>query len=383
MASASEQPSYRVEPADLDKDAAQIVALWSFNLGHAERRQAKLDWFYRDNPAGIPQVLLLKHGQSVEPIGTVGLGARTLRCGPHSVRAGLMADFAVNTEHRTLFPALTLQRAVLEQGLARHELLYGFPNAKSLPVVKRAGFDVAGGLSRYVRVLHTQDYLPNWLPGWLRHGLGGGLDIALRLRYGLIPRLLLREHVQTAWLDQADARFDSLWAEQQVDNTGVIGVRDCAFLNWRFRSTARHRYRIFALTHATPERPRKPTSRSASTVSRAAGIESMSADDKLLGYAVCETDGTSLQVHDLLAANPVSQHLPVLLRRLTRDARQQGYRSISLEFMGEVERVALLLRAGFREREPRSQPFILAMTAAMRSVMQGRPWYLTRADVDT
>ncbi|MDE1952799.1 MAG: GNAT family N-acetyltransferase [Betaproteobacteria bacterium] len=383
MASAPEQASYRVEPADLDHDAAQIVALWSLNLGHAERRQAKLDWFYRNNPMGIPQVLLLKHGQSAEPIGTVGLGARILRCGPHSVRAGLMADFAVNIQHRTLFPALTLQRAVLEQGLARHELLYGFPNAKSLPVVQRAGFDVAGGLSRYVRVLRTQDYLPNWLPRRLRRGLGGGLDIALRLRHGMLPRLLLREHVQTAWLDQADARFDSLWAEHQVGNAGVIGVRDSAFLNWRFRSTAAHRYRIFTVFSAAPDPSREPASRPAPATRESVGIASMPAAEKLLGYAVCETDGTSLQVHDLLAANPASRHLPVLLCLLTRDARRQGCRSVSLEFMGEADLVTLLLHAGFRVRESRSQPVILAMTAPMRAVMQNRSWYLTRADVDT
>jgi len=382
VASAPEQASYRVEPADLDKDAAQIVALWSFNLGHAERRQAKLDWFYRNNPAGVPQVLLLKHGQSVEPIGTVGLGARILRCGPHSVRAGLMADFAVNTQHRTLFPALTLQRAVLERGLARHELLYGFPNAKSLPVVKRAGFDVAGGLSRYVRVLHTQDYLPNWLPRWLRRSLGGVLDIALRLRHGLLPRLLLREHLHAAWLDQADARFDSLWAEQQVDNAGVIGVRDCAFLNWRFRSTALHRYRIFTIGSAASERPRKSASGTTPAAPRTFGIDPTLPGGKLLGYAVCEADGASLHVRDLLAANPASQHLPALLRMLMRDARRQGYRSVSLEFMGPAKLVTLLLRAGLREREHRSQPLILAMTAPMRAVMQDRPWYLTRADVD-
>jgi hypothetical protein len=352
----SEQACYWVDPADLDKDAQHIVTLWSFNLGHAERRQAKFDWFYRHNPAGLPQVLLLKHAQSEAPIGTVGLGARILRCGPHSVRAGLMADFAVNTQHRTLFPALTLQRALLEQGLTQHELLYGFPNSKSLPVVKRAGFEIAGGLNRYVRVLRTQSYLTPRLPASLRGGLSLLLDITLRLRHGLLPRLLQHERLKSTWLEQPDARFDDLWAKQEIDNKLIIGVRDRAFLAWRFAALPWHRYRLFTV--------------------------SQTASDKLLGYAVCEAEGETLHVRDLLVAKPVSRQLPTLLRMLMRDARKQDFRCVSLEFMGPEQWVKAMRRVGMREREHLEQTLITAMSEPMRAVMRGRDWYLTRADVD-
>lgn len=352
----NEQASYRVEPADLDNDAQHIVALWSFNLGHAERRQAKFDWFYRHNPAGIPQVLLLKHVQCEAPIGTVGVGARSLRCGPHSVRAGLMADFAVNTQHRTLFPALTLQRAVLEQGLAQHELLYGFPNAKSLPVVKRAGFEMAGGLNRYVRVLRTQSYLTPRIPVSLRRGVGRLLDIALRLRHGLLPRLLQHERLSSSWLEQPDARFDDLWAEQETDDKLIIGVRDRSYLQWRFFDKPWRRSRLFVVcTRGT---------------------------DELIGYAVCEAEAETLHIRDCLVSPPAVDNLPQLLRALAREAAQLRFSRLSFEFMAPVELSRALDRAGMMRRDINSQPVVCATTPEVAEQLRGREWYLTGADAD-
>lgn len=353
------QEAYRVEPADLDTDAHDIIALWSSNLGHAERRQGKFAWFYRGNPAGRPTVLLLRHAQSDAPVGTVGIGFRAMRCGAASFSAGLMGDFAVNAQHRTLFPALTLQRAVLARGLASHPVLYGFPNAKSLPVVQRAGFAVMGHLGRYVCVLRTSDHLPSALPRALRRLVGGALDTILHTVRLIGPSLLDREKHDTRWLSQPDDRFDALWAEQVADRT-VIGTRDRAFLHWRFVQKPSRHYRLFALTaRVSPERP-----------------------DALRGYAVCEPVGETLYVRDFLAAPPWQRNLSRLFHALMREAARQGYARISMECLGPDAVMGALSKAGLRLRDACSQPVILATTQEGAACLAGKDWYLTSADAD-
>ena len=350
------QERYRVEAASLDADARGIVDLWADNLGHPERRATKLDWFYRCNPVRRAEIFLLREVRQSQAVGVTGLACRQLRIGDRLVDAGLMADFAVDAHHRTLFPALTLQRSVLQLGLTHYGLLYGFPNPKSLPVVKRAGYEVLGGMSRYVRVLRTRDYLPRWLPTGARVVAAQALDVLLRLRHGLLPRFFQPGAYSVGWVDQPDDRFNALWATRQSNDWQVMGVRDCAFLAWRFAPKPWHHYRFFVVS--------KP------------------ATDQILGYAVCEPDSGVLHVRDLLASSPEGRSLPILLRALMREARNQGHRSVSLELMCRGETVKILTRSGLRAREHSSQPMILATSESVRLELQPYAWYLTRADID-
>lgn len=353
----AEQNAYRVEPADLDADARTIIDLWSSNLGHAERRQGKFDWFYRDNPAGQPYVLLLRHGQCEAAVGTVGIGSRSMRCGTEPISAGLMGDFAVDTQHRTLFPALTLQRAVLTQGLARHPILYGFPNAKSLPVVMRAGFAVMGHLGRYACILRLSGHqLPHALPAPLRTLFGRILDTALHLGRRVASALLDRDKHLTAWLDAPDERFDALWEAQAGTDSLVIGRRDRAFLHWRFVQKPSRSYRFFTLTE------------------RRSG--------RLSAYAVCEPGGETLHIRDFLCAPAWQSNLASLLRALARDAARQGYTRMSMEFLGPAELTNAMREAGMLLRDPKSQSVILAANPERASCLEGKNWYLTGADAD-
>ena len=350
------QEPYRVEAASLDAEAQEIINLWADNLGHPERRAAKLEWFYRCNPVHRAEVFLLRDARQPQAVGVTGLACRQIRIGEHLVDGGLMADFAVDAHHRTLFPALTLQRTVLQLGLTHYDLLYGFPNPKSLPVVRRAGYEVLGGMSRYVCVLRTRDYLPRWIPASARAVAGQALDVLLRLRRGLLPRLIQTDAYSVAWADQPDDRFNALWATRPNNDLQVIGIRDCAFLAWRFAPKPWHRYRFFVVSNP--------------------------ATDQMLGYAVCEPDNGVLHVRDLLAAGPEGHNLPILLRALMREARKQGHRSVSLEFMCPADTVKILMRAGLRAREHSSQPMILATSEDVRVTLQPYAWYLTRADID-
>jgi hypothetical protein len=63
------------------------------------------------------------------PVGVATLAPRRMRLDGATVRGGGLFDFVVATAHRSLFPALFLQREIRRQGLPRNDLLFGLPNA--------------------------------------------------------------------------------------------------------------------------------------------------------------------------------------------------------------------------------------------------------------
>ena len=75
-----------------------------------------------------------------EPIGCCGLGTRQVWIDGHPVQAGLFADFAVDAAHRTLMPALTLQKALCSDAQRRFPVTYGFPNKVAVGIFQRIGF---------------------------------------------------------------------------------------------------------------------------------------------------------------------------------------------------------------------------------------------------
>ncbi len=347
-------PDYRVEIARLPEQAGSIVELWSQALGYAERRPLKLDWFYLRHPEGQSCLLLLHHGGQV--VGVTGLGSRPLSWHGRELDGALMGDFAVDSHHRTLFPALMLQRAALEQGLGRHGLLYGFPNAKSLPVVRRAGYQVLPGMGRYARALRSEAYLPPAWPQGMRRAVGAMADTALSLRHAAGLRRHARA-LQVSWLDGPDERFDALWERsRKALGDCVLGRRDLAFLRWRFEPRAWHRTRLLALADA--------------------GTQS------LAGYAACEIEGTAMHVRDLLVERPSAELAALLLRLAARQAQAQGLRSLSMQCAGPPWLLAGLRAAGLRLREAGAQPMILALAAGTPAPLAQACWYLTGADSD-
>ena len=118
------------------------------------RRFAK---YYDRSPLGPPLLLLARETASGRLVGMASLLPSMLRVAGQPVRAAISADFAIESGHRGLGPALPLQRAALEalseEGLA---CAYGCPNPLSEPIVKRVGFENVGELRRFVKVLRTR-----------------------------------------------------------------------------------------------------------------------------------------------------------------------------------------------------------------------------------
>src|SRR5690242_4714235 len=136
-----EQSAYRVEAGDVVADRDRILALWQLCAfgGSPAENAARYDWFYLQNPQGQGRVYLLRASGSDEILGAVGVGARNFHVAGRSDNSpsGTLVDFVVHPGHRSLFPALLLQRTVCEQEFQRCGFVYGLPLAKAVPVVAR------------------------------------------------------------------------------------------------------------------------------------------------------------------------------------------------------------------------------------------------------
>jgi hypothetical protein len=268
-----------------------------------------------------------------------------MRCAGRAVDAGLLADFAVMASHRSLLPALTLQKAVRRLGLQRHAFIYGMPNPKAVPVLKRLGYAVLGRLVRHVRVVRHEDYLARRLPRALARAAAPFLDVAA----GLADRVRAGRGHAWRWSEAPDERFDALFASIAPAHR-CIAVRDTGFLRWRFVEQPGSTCRFLLFERVV--------------------------DRSLAGYAVCERDGAVLHVRDFLAP---TEHLPTLMAAVCVAARQSGASSVSVE-SGSADAVArALARAGF---SPRSERPVYGVAGEGVAGEDLDAWFLTAADED-
>lgn len=318
MSTVATEGGYWVEDGDLAADGEAAVAVWRASLGNASGRAAKLEWFYRAAPDGA-HLQLLRAGPERDVVGTAGVGWRHMRLDGRELRAGLLADMAVLAAHRTLGPAMQLQRAASERALQAADLAYGFPNASAVPVVKRLGFVHAGDMVLYARALRHAPYLERRLPGPLARVLGAGIDAAFALRDRL--RGLRRGRLHADWCDSPAAPVHPRWPHPGM----LEGVRDDGALQWRFAHNPLATFRFLYLRHA----PQAPAA----------------------AWFVCRRDRDVLHLADFgfaPGANPAH-----CVAALAREAAAQGCRSILVECCLPAEERSALLGAGFRERQRR------------------------------
>jgi hypothetical protein len=324
-----------------------VLDLWRGNLGAPASMEDKRTWFYERAPTGPPLTMLLQYSDSTgeRAVGVATAGRRPLCCGGAQMTAGLLVDMTVSPEHRTLFPALLLQKSLHETGLADHDCLYGFPNAKAAPVFQRVGYRKLGAMTRYVRVIRTAPYLRERMPAWAAAPLGALWDLVARLRFGAggsTSRL--------AWCGASEAK-----SAADLDSVGgrplVRGVRSSEMLRWRFAPRGGHEFDYVTAYEG----------------------------DQLLGYWIVEADEHgALQVLD---CSPGLLDGPRATRAwsfLFAEARRRGLRSVSFSCLAPRELTRSLERAGMAVRGER--PVFAALRPEHPA--SAAAWYLTAADED-
>lgn len=347
---------YRVRTADPAAVSDELCALWTTNLGASCRDpKRRLDWFYLENPAGRGVVHLLECDAEPHAVGCMGIGTRRYDVAGRSVSVALFGDLAVGQKHRSLGPALALQRATRSYAQEHFPLCLGYPNAKALPSLLRLGFRELGRMVRYAVPLRYRTYVERRLPKQAAGLAAAVVDAATALRGtpGYV-RSRLRYHLET--LAAPDARFDDLWQRSRQAYPNVV-ERSSEFLHWRFlRKPGTSQCRFLALTHRQSR--------------------------QLAAYAVVEPENGAAHIRDLFSTS--KEDLAALLDRLLLSLRFEGFTSASLCFLGAPWLVALLTERGFRARADQAVVLDCGKDApdSPEVLLSPARWYITQADED-
>ncbi len=342
---------YSIERAVFPRDRNRAIDLWRGNLGDPSRVEGKFAWFYERSQTGEPLALFLDFDDPAgerQSVGIATAGMRSFLLGDQPVDAGVLVDMTVSPQHRTLFPALTLQKAILQAGLSLRQLLYGFPNAKAAPVFQRAGYRKLGAMVRYVRVLRSAHYLARRWPKWLAALVGPLADSLLALRFAAN-----RRSVSLVW--QPIGEHAALNDVVAVAGRALLrGTRTAEFLKWRF---ATDRGASFDVVNAIA----RDTNAS-------------------VGYWVVQAVDGVLTIRDCAAGSFASPLAQSAWSALFTEARRRGFRSVSFECLAPAEFVAVLQRVGMSRRSER--PVFSALRAEHPLSISADSTYLTAADED-
>jgi GNAT superfamily N-acetyltransferase len=342
---------YAVVDGDVRRDRDVVIGICRSNMSTSARFLHKYDWFYGSCPWGKPLLLLLRCEASGETVGTAAIGPRRMLLNGRKIRAGVLVDLVVDARHRTLGPALMLQRAALERALERFDFIYGFPNPKALPVVKRAGYIGLGDMVRLTHVLHYAPYLRPLMPHALALAAGWLIDGLDRCR-NLIRRVF-GSRLHGEWRDNADERMQTLW-DRSSPRAGLVGVRDVETSRWRFDEAAFNRVRYL--------------------------LVSARDGDALTAWFACQSEGTTLHIRDFWSVDAQTGISRAALDALVRAASAAGYVSISFECLGDDHAIGAWRAARFMERSRR--PVVGAWAPALSDELCAAKIHLTPADED-
>jgi hypothetical protein len=224
----------QIRAVDLDAEQEHLLRVLERNFSsfpHARR----FKWIYRDNPLGPAWSWLLWDSDPGQPVGVASVFRRALWVGDKVELCGQVGDFAIDQTHRSLGPALMLQRATFtpvdDGDLA---LCYDCPpNARGMSTFRRLRMVSNATMTRYARLLRTDRHVAK------RLGEGRVAAAAARLANTLL-HLVGRRSSRTVGLDIAvhTARFDEEFSllDRRVGGDDVIrGRRAAEDLNWRYR----------------------------------------------------------------------------------------------------------------------------------------------------
>jgi hypothetical protein len=343
--------TYTVCQSDLQTDRDRILDLWRDNLPQAS--PDRYCWLYEDGPSAG---WLVKSDETTT-VGAVGLMGRTMKVFDDLLRAGQPIDLNIDADHRTVGPALGLQRALISTvDRGEYDLLYAFPNAASEPVQRRAGFRVLGDLGRWAKPLAVG----NTLSARIRNPLArrAAATIVGPMLKLTSPETFYRRpaDIQVHVADHFDSRFDALW-ETAAGQFPIVGERTSKYLTWRFGRCPDARYRVLCVSNHQKE---------------------------LLAYLVYRQDRTIIHIGDLFFAHP--RHIDTLLAELLRLARKQKAEAVIAVYLGSQTVCRRLKHFGFWQRPCQWKALLHVneqSVSATGPLFDVENWHLTHADIDT
>ena len=336
---------------DGDLDADRQLALHSFARHlNPHYDDARFDWVYRQNPHGQGRLWIAANPGGV--VGIAGAFPRRMSVAGREQHAWVLGDFCVGDGHRSLGPALALQRACLAAVTADGaKFCYDFPSPGMMAVYRRLGIKPLGRMIRYVRPLGVESHL--------RRLVGSTIvtqPLSALARTVLAPPRRRPASVSGVEISLEDKPFGDEFTDlyqRCAAEQGVMVARSAEYLNWRYRANPLYRHEVLTAR----ERGR------------------------LVGYAIFIENSPVMTLVDMMAGE-TDAVVEALIRSALALAWQRRLDAVCFSVLESSTWITDLKSAGFREREP--SPVVVYMSSGVcPTVGDERAWHLLLGDRDS
>ncbi|HEY2921479.1 MAG TPA: hypothetical protein VGK77_21035 [Candidatus Binatia bacterium] len=341
-----------IQEADLKRDRDEIVRFLAENLAPSANA-ARFDWLYRGSPCG-PARAWMALNELGETIGVAAAFPRDFWVVERAERVWILGDFCIARAHRSLGPALSLQRACLESLIMQESAIcYDFPSPSMVSIYRRLGVPMLGQHVRFVKLLKADEKVRKLVrQRFLASPLIqiGNWTLAL----GSSPATILEGVTFSLHQEEFGEEFDAI-DSPSTNLHPIKGLRNAQYLNWRYLKNPLKQY-------------------CAITARRESG---------LIGYAIAEADGPHAMLADLRTTDPENT-IPGLLAHVEGFLRKMDVQNISAPLFEGCYLVPYLRRAGFHPRE--SAPVVAyagAETKSSSGIHDPNNWFLLYGDRDS
>jgi hypothetical protein len=343
----------RIREIDVDTERDRLIAFLADNLDHHGGR-AHYEWRYLENPDGRARAWAAVEESDPESfIGVAAAFPRSMFVRGERMLCWNLGDFAIRKDHRSLGPAIKLQRACLEPVLAGEvPFAYDHPSCSMMAIYRRMGITQTGEIVRQARVLRIDRRAESTLgAGALAKVVAGTGNFAL----GLLQRAAgARARDRAAVLGQRFGEEVTELAEEQARDHVVVGARTPEYLNWRYLDHPVFDFEVVTVRQG----------------------------EAIVGFAAVRFDREDAVLSDLCASS--DRDVAAALGACVVDrARSRGVQTLSVPLLASSPILPLLGLPGLIPRE--KVPFVVSTRAEGElDGIVNRPsnWYLLDGDRD-
>lgn len=329
--------SITIRKADLERDESLLVGFMAENLNLRITPQ-RYRWLYLNCPYGLANAWIAE--QQGEIVGTAAAFPRRM-LKPEGQTGWVLGDFCISARHRSLGPAVMLQKALLAALPQPPAIWFDFPHSNMLPVYKRLGLESNFRLIRWARPLRMDAKVRQLSNNPLVYNvLTAAMNSVLKVHGSILPRNREVEiRIGPAAFDEEFSRLAS--AAAAACGNSVLRTPD--YLTWRYGLHPERRYQL--------------------ATARLRG--------SMVGFCVFECADLAILADELFASDVGVTG--AIMAELAGKSREWQANSISVPVAEGSSVATCLQQVGFKPRE--SAPVLVSPWNAA-----ARDWFLTNGD---
>jgi hypothetical protein len=224
--------SLAVRRVSLINDRQEMLDILERHFGSSQ--EERFDWRHTLNPAGESWAWFVYERDTNATVAMAAVFPRQLYIDGKLLVCGQVGEFAVEATHRSLGPAVLMQRTTFEPvNSGALAVCYDCPpHDQGMSTFVRLGMPANCEVTRYALPLRSDEFLEK------RLGKGVWTQLLVRPANMVLRMRRTRRHASGLEIRKYDGRFSEEFSrlDRLVSTTGVVrACRSAEYLNWRFK----------------------------------------------------------------------------------------------------------------------------------------------------